>query len=253
VDEITDLLDAADANVQIYISTMHTRFPARIFGVPPLSPAAGQVLTTAFSTGEIRHFLESVLKDSDAASTCARRSFPHPLGFFKVVLANYQNGGKLRLHVWPEGKECGIEQDIHDHFWDFCSIVLEGELEFIDFVPAAIGTDYFHYRLYPTAPSAYNQVYLGHSALSPQTIHRLRVGDCISVSRTTLHQAYPTTSGLCATLLLQGPQQSACNNIHSSTYEIDASKIVSEQPLGEAQLRELLESVVAALPNNPVS
>jgi hypothetical protein len=247
------LLDAAETNVQICAPIMHERFPGEIFAVSPLSSAAGHALTLAFKTGDIRRFLEHVLNDPKAASTCAARSFPHPLGFLKIVLTAYPNGAKLRLHVWPDGREHDVEQDIHDHFWDFCSIVLNGEMEFVDFLPADDGDDYFHYRLYPNSPSGYKQVFLGNSYLSSRAIHRLSVGDSMCVSRMTLHRAYPTTSGLCATLLLQGPQQSSCNNIYSSTYEVEANKIVSEQPISQTELMELLGSVVALLPNQPAS
>jgi hypothetical protein len=232
---------------------MHEQFLTRLLSMDPFSPAVGPALSAATTSGELRRFIAGLLNDTRATSACAERSFPHPLGFLKIVLATHPNGEKLRLHVWPNGKECGVEQDIHDHFWDFCSVVLQGEMEFLDFIPADRGENYYHYRLLPTAPSAYEQVYLGKSALSSGTVHRLRAGDWISVGRTTLHRAYPTTSGLCATLLLQGPQQSPCNNIYSSRYEVDASKIVSEQPVSESQLRELLEAVASILPTDAVS
>lgn len=54
----------------------------------------------------------------------AARSYGHPNGFRKLVVAEYR-GFVLRLHIWPPGF---TNSDPHSHRWDFCSYILRGTL-----------------------------------------------------------------------------------------------------------------------------
>ena len=228
---------------------MYDQFPDDLHKASPETPATGAALAAAFESGEMRRFLEGILDDREAMSECAKRSFPHPLGFLKIVLVTFSNGSKLRLHVWPAERSCDISPDVHDHFWDFCSLILKGEMEFVDFALSESGDRFYHYRLLPTGPARYDQTYLGQSILSVDSVRRIRAGEFICVNRTTLHKAYPVVRGLCATILLQGPQESPCNNIYSNTYEEGADKIVGERPVSVVELEKLLRAVVAILPS----
>ena len=56
--------------------------------------------------------------------TVAARSYWHPNGYAKLVIADSPQG-QTRLHVWTEIGDGG---DIHDHAWDYQSTVLAGAL-----------------------------------------------------------------------------------------------------------------------------
>jgi hypothetical protein len=228
---------------------MYDQFPGDLYKASPETPATGRALRAAFVSGEMRRLLERILDDREAMSECAQRSFPHPLGFLKIVLVAFPNGSKLRLHVWPADRNSDINPDIHDHFWDFSSIVLTGQMEFVDFTQSECGDNFYHYRLFPTGVGEYRQVYLGRSGLSADSVHRIKRGGFLSVNRATLHRAQPAGHGLCATLLLQGPQLGPCNNIYSSTHQRGANKIVAELPLSTGEVEELLRQVVSFLPS----
>jgi hypothetical protein len=77
---------------------------------------------------QLAALLESLLVDRQALAAAAQRSYTHPLGFDKFVLATsaaleYQ----LSLHVWPERQE--RVEDVHNHRFAFASAVLDGVLE----------------------------------------------------------------------------------------------------------------------------
>jgi hypothetical protein len=55
----------------------------------------------------------------------SRRSYWHPNGFAKLVLAHDPLMGQVRLHIWPDML---AEGDIHDHAWDYKSTTLAGEV-----------------------------------------------------------------------------------------------------------------------------
>jgi hypothetical protein len=55
----------------------------------------------------------------------AGRSYWHPNGFIKLVLEQRDGWGQLRLHVWPEATD---DDDVHDHAWQYESVVVGGEL-----------------------------------------------------------------------------------------------------------------------------
>jgi hypothetical protein len=56
----------------------------------------------------------------------AKISFHHPLGFSKLVLRGTTHWEpQIRMHIWHSTKT----SDIHDHPWNFRSLVLKGALE----------------------------------------------------------------------------------------------------------------------------
>ena len=57
--------------------------------------------------------------------TVAARSYWHPNGYAKLVLADSPQG-QTRLHIWTETGDGG---DIHDHAWDYQSTVLAGKFD----------------------------------------------------------------------------------------------------------------------------
>ena len=69
--------------------------------------------------------LEAVMGSRTWQDAFAGRSYWHPNGFAKLVLAQDSRRGQVRLHVWPDPP---TTDDIHGHAWSYASIVLTGEL-----------------------------------------------------------------------------------------------------------------------------
>jgi hypothetical protein len=55
----------------------------------------------------------------------AGRSYWHPNGFAKLVLADDPHAGQVRLHVWPDLPD---DDDVHGHAWAYESTTVAGEL-----------------------------------------------------------------------------------------------------------------------------
>lgn len=70
--------------------------------------------------------LDALLRSRSIREAVAERSYWHPNGFLKIVLAGASGAEQLRLHVWPGVPE---NHDVHDHAWSYRSVVLAGVLQ----------------------------------------------------------------------------------------------------------------------------
>lgn len=154
----------------------------------------------------MRELLEVFQRDEQQVRNAADRSYIHPNGFIKIVLlANKQL--KLRLHIWPANVGEQIEENIHNHAWDFSSLLLIGGLRFQEFRMADTGTtfqsytydrrsDQSNYSLLPSGElkgcCTFDALLTAHAAynLRADALHRI-----LSVPQQTT-----------ATLVLQGPR-----------------------------------------------
>ncbi len=81
-------------------------------------------------------------------------SYTHDNGFDKIVLfEDLETRMKMRLHIWypVPGEARRARQNVHNHRWDFSSIVLLGKVEQATYRFAEVnedGEELFHYRYY---------------------------------------------------------------------------------------------------------
>jgi hypothetical protein len=80
--------------------------------------------------------LDALLRSRSSREAVAERSYWHPNGFLKIVLAGSSGAAQLRLHVWPETPD---RHDVHDHAWPYRSIVLAGALSDVRYAQVAPG------------------------------------------------------------------------------------------------------------------
>lgn len=85
-----------------------------------------------YSQGSMSALIEYISLAPEDFVRAGGLSYRHPNGFDKHILASsFNNHYIARLHIWwadCESKDTGVE-DIHDHAWDFASLVLVGSLE----------------------------------------------------------------------------------------------------------------------------
>src|SRR5262249_8108525 len=63
--------------------------------------ASLRMVTSAFADKRlVRAVVESILNDDAALAGIAARSYPHPIGFDKLVLEDCKTGFKFRLHIY---------------------------------------------------------------------------------------------------------------------------------------------------------
>ncbi len=89
-------------------------------------------ITSAFSDKRVvRDMVASILADPAQLEAIAGRSYPHPIGFDKLVLHHERSavhGFKLRLHIyWRSPQELAAER-IHLHRFEMASSPITGEL-----------------------------------------------------------------------------------------------------------------------------
>jgi fructose-1,6-bisphosphatase/inositol monophosphatase family enzyme len=105
--------------------------------------ASLRMVTAAFADKRlVRAVVESVLADDAALAAIAARSYPHPIGFDKLVLDDdRETGFKFRLHVYWRGANFAALERLHLHRFEMASAIVTGELtnhiwRLVEFEPA---------------------------------------------------------------------------------------------------------------------
>ncbi|MBW4704333.1 hypothetical protein [Micromonospora sp. RL09-050-HVF-A] len=122
--------------------------------------------------------LTELLDDDSRADAVAARSHPHALGFDKFILATFGEFGQLRMHVWWPGRP-RMREHVHDHRFDFSSVVVAGRLDCRYYHPARSGAVLTRYR---------------ESSRDGESAWRFDLVDVVSVRETLAVQLTPGSS-----------------------------------------------------------
>ncbi len=77
----------------------------------------------------VRGVVQSVLDDEETLRQVAAKSYPHPIGFDKLVLDDDRaTGFKFRLHVYWRGANFAALERLHLHRFEMASAIVTGEL-----------------------------------------------------------------------------------------------------------------------------
>ena len=195
---------------------------------------------------ELRPLLIDLLRSPPALAAVARRSYVHDNGFTKVVLHRRQaDESALRLHVWPAG--VGHEGNIHNHCWDFTSVVLAGQLEFEEFVIDRTGpVPATRYAYASSNNFAYELRPFGVCHLRSAGSGVRRKGETYDMWAETLHRTWGAAATTTITLLAQGVRRRA----HADVYVTRTDGVptaVENSPLAPSDLRDLLEKITSSL------
>ncbi len=89
-----------------------------------------RTVTAAFADKRlVRAVVDSILNDEAALAGIAARSYPHPIGFDKLVLDDDRaTGFKFRLHVYWRGANFASLERLHLHRFEMASAIVTGEL-----------------------------------------------------------------------------------------------------------------------------
>lgn len=90
-----------------------------------------------FNKKTVIEYLQDILKNPELLKKICDRSYTHALGFHKIVLLDMEkdlngctNKNQVRLHLWePEADALPMVESLHEHSFDFISLVLSGHLE----------------------------------------------------------------------------------------------------------------------------
>lgn len=152
---------------------------------------------------QVASLLNAVLADDSRTESCARLSYPHALGFDKLVLIDGAPTFSLRIHVWWPDRSRVVEH-IHNHRFMLASAMLVGGYEMETFQQADEGEPVVEYveqaglthpgwSLEPVRPAR-----LRHESTS-----RLQTNSSYVLHPLTLHRITVDQNVLCITMFLE--------------------------------------------------
>ena len=202
-------------------------------------------LSMISSPANFRSLLTHIIGDRAQLTAVASRSVRHPNGFTKIVLLS-RPLYSLRLHVWRSGPGSG-QEDIHNHRWDFSTILLAGSYCHQEFRPVGDGEKFFAYTYRPAGS-------LGSYSLDPIGVRPLRrvfsahlsQGSRYTMSSEVLHRVVPDPGEPVVSLVLEGPHLPSSVEVFAAREGADLSDSVLTALSPEFLLRHLKE--VLALP-----
>jgi hypothetical protein len=156
------------------------------------------------ASGEAAAAIASLLRQPDQLAGVVSRSYAHPNGFRKLVIALLDGGTRLRLHHWPEGD---VEpSNVHDHRWAFASAIIAGRVHSALFTTAENGEVTERYLFAPSKPGGrYTLSPDGRGRISVTSVAELGPGSTYALGPEQLHQVRANPNTL--SLVLSGPAE----------------------------------------------
>jgi hypothetical protein len=183
------------------------------------------------------------LNDDDSATEVAARSYWHPNGFAKLVL-HAATDFRIRLHVWPPGRNRRGETNPHGHRWDFASTVLCGPgLRNTEYREAPTGAPYVRHA-YVGSGSGGTLTAVGNTFLVVRDRRVIRTCDRYAVSTETVHTVDPMGTSVVATLVVQGPPRLESTVVYCVPGEDNEQP---GWPIRPREVRQLVHAVLGAL------
>lgn len=176
--------------------------------LPPNDSQDGRLLDAVVSLSERRQLarlLHSLLSDEQMSRACAAESYPHPLGFDRLVLTpSGDDTFQLRLHVWWPGRD-RIVEDVHNHRFPFASTILDGGLRMQLLERSAAGATMQEFDSAGAGPIGSTQfAHLGAVRVAPTFAGWMPRGTSYCMAAAALHRITGTDPALTATLFLRG-------------------------------------------------
>ncbi|WP_169979988.1 hypothetical protein [Microbispora sp. H10836] len=174
----------------------------------PIVPA--DVGTVAERGGDLLSDITDALRtDSRLLESVAARSYAHTNGFDRISLYNERDGPEVRIHLWWAGVPS--DESIHNHAWDFSSLVLTGSLTFQILGQTTYGQSYDLYRSSMPAggrPGDYEFTPMGDMSASVTFEATIAAGSFYRMDHDTYHRVLaspPSGAPLTATIVARGP------------------------------------------------
>lgn len=200
-----------------------------------------------FALHELPSLLEQMLRSPGTLSEVAARSYTHDNGFTKIVLVRAADGtNALRLHVWIPASSDDSRGNIHNHCWDFSSLVLSGGLEYEEFEEDDDGVIAAKHCLYD--PS--NDFEYALRALGTKKLRRIKAGihkagETYYLPAEKLHRTW-RQNATTVTLLSQGAHRRKCADVYI-TSDVSPAAEMKNEPLQPEALRLMIVKIQSLL------
>jgi hypothetical protein len=195
-----------------------------------------------------------LLANGDALASVASRSYPHVLGFDKIVLSDGENSAQLRVHVWWPDRT-PTREDVHNHRAAFWSHVLTGRLactlyEEIDSASdpgtdtEVIGMAKFR-ECGRVGDQEWDFEHLGPASLRPTVRLLLAPGTSYELPAETLHRIEVPVESLVVTVVLQRGQKRQWSTVYAEPTR--GPTLMRQRRFTAVDLRERLAALQAVL------
>lgn len=201
------------------------------------------------SSGQFLTFLELHTANKSFLKAAATRSYTHYNGFDKIVIVpkNNKNLFELRLHVWWESRSTRYAENIHDHKWDFSSVILKGgyDYEIFELGKAGEKGEKMAEFLFTTreGKQEYSTPFQGQKLLVCTTRGSIQQGDSYFLRHDVLHRISSERSQTTMTLVVQGPEVKRSARIFAD--ERILPRKIESLPFTTLELKDKLEQVIA--------
>jgi hypothetical protein len=163
-------------------------------------------LSDLVERGVLLSILDLALSDTDYLSFIASSSYTHYNNFDKFrLLSDNELAYDLRLHIWWPGSHKTNKENIHDHRWDFSSVILKGEYSFELYETAGKGIEVYEYRYSNFAGAIpYSMPLIRKAKLNCVMLGKKKLGDAYTLKHNIIHRVTCNTDDITATLVLRG-------------------------------------------------
>jgi hypothetical protein len=210
--------------------------------------AALSMLATNDET--VARLVEGVLADPPWSERVAANSYLHENGFYKLVLADSGTPPfKLRLHSWLRWRTDDeiVRENIHNHRWNFATVLVRGAYTFQQFVVRPGGQTYHKYNYSsPGGTGAYCMEYVGSQDLVKVLDMRLGSRCSYEINHTVLHRAVQDENDALLTLMLQGGIKKSKTAVYSVS-DLGQGPQIPAQSIGHQTARQILTDVLRRL------
>lgn len=173
--------------------------------MPPLEPSDLHArLVALLASGEAVVTVERLLANPAQLVDVVSRSYAHPNGFRKLVIALPADGTRLRVHHWP--RKDVEPSNVHNHRWAFASAIVAGRVNSALFTIGEQGEAVERYRFEPShAGGRYTLSATGRGLISTTGIAEFSPGSTYAIRAEQLHQVRADPDTL--SLVLSGPPE----------------------------------------------
>jgi hypothetical protein len=207
----------------------------------PLGDGAS-FLHSVVKRGLLYGAVEQILGSADDLDAIAGRSYRHVNGFTKIVLWEASDtGAKLRVHVWSPHSP---SSDVHDHYWDFSSLVLQGAVESTTFEEGEGDQAFARFDLRPSTLGSFSLTSSGTVDLRLVQAATFPVMGVYSLSRDVLHMSTSDPSLGASTFVVQGTRTAERNRVYRPSLRAMRPESMRPEPLDPIILSRLLQDHV---------
>lgn len=211
--------------------------------------AIQDALSVISKPASLSHFLMGIVDDDQWLEVAASQSYVHYNNFDKIVLASSSEPEyKLRLHIWWPDPGSPMFETVHNHGWDFGSVMLLGRYRQQIYQQSDAGIEMYKYEyLSAGEQGSYSLGLAGSGKLSCVFDTTITAGSSYVMRKDVLHRIVSDRQSLTCTLVLHGPKDRVSPTSVFSLTPVANTERLDAVPMSRSNLREKLRRLSTAL------